>query len=273
MAQENELRKLQLAELKIMDLFTEICQQNGLQYFLMGGTFLGAVRHKGFIPWDDDIDVGMPREDYDRFCDVVDEALPEGYVFRNFLKGNESTIYYSRIEDTSFLINDNSARIKRTRYAWIDVFPLDGMPNNALIRNIHKFVLLYRKLALQYSNFSTVVNQDLPGRKGLEKFLIQVGNTIQPERFFDTQKCLDRMDKTLKRYKYSDSTYVVNFLGAYKFREMFPREIYENIADYEFEGKLYTAPKDYDTVLTQMYGDYMTPPADMDKYKHHIDVN
>ena len=148
MTQQSDLRKLQLNELQIMDCFTEICRKNGLQYFLLGGTFLGAVRHKGFIPWDDDIDVGMPREDYERFYELVDEALPENYVYRNFKKGNETTIYFSRIEDTSFIIEDNSANIKRTRYAWIDIFPLDGMPDNKLIRNIHKFVLLYRRLAL-----------------------------------------------------------------------------------------------------------------------------
>ncbi len=272
MAQENELRKLQLTELKIMDLFTEICQKNHLQYFLMGGTFLGAVRHKGFIPWDDDIDVGLPRDDYDRFCELAEDSLPDHYVFRNFAKGNETTIYFSRIEDTSFVIRDDSANIKRTRYAWIDIFPLDGMPNNGIIRNIHKFILLYRRLALQYSNFSTVVNQDLPGRKGLEKLLIKVGNIIRPERFFDTQNCLSKLDKALKKYRYSDSDYVVNFMGAYKFKEMFPRTIYEDLKEYPFEDKYYTAPKDYDTVLTQMYGDYMTPPADMDKHKHHIDV-
>ncbi len=272
MTQGTELRKLQLCELKIMERFAEICDKNGLRYFLMGGTFLGAVRHKGFIPWDDDIDVGMPREDYDRFCDLVDDALPESYVFRNFTKGNEMTIYYSRIEDSSFVIRDFSANINRIRYAWIDIFPLDGMPNNGVLRNIHKFVLLSCKLALQYSNFSTVVNQDLPGRRGLEKVLIGVGNLIKPERFFNTQDCLWKLDKALRKYRYADSNQVVNFLGAYKFREMFPKEIYEKTADYEFEGKRYCAPADYDKVLSQMYGDYMTPPPDADKYKHHIEV-
>lgn len=272
MESDKELRDLQLRELKIMKTFANICKTNGLRFYLMGGTFLGAVRHKGFIPWDDDIDLGMPREDYDRMAKIIDGLLPDGYVFRNFEKGNETTIYFSRIEDLNYEIKDNSALVKRQRYAWIDIFPLDGMPENAALRFIHKFVLLYRRLALQYSNYSTVVNQDLPGRPFHEKLLIDLGRIIPFEKVFDTKKCLYKLDKSLRRYPYVGSEYVVNFMGAYKFKEMFPKNIYDEISFYPFEDGAYAAPKDYDLVLSQMYGDYMKVPKKKDRYKHHIEV-
>ncbi len=268
----NGLRQLQTVELEIMKRFAQICDEHHLRFFLLGGTFLGAVRHKGFIPWDDDIDVGMPRDDYERFIELTDKELKNPYVFKSFTKGNEDTIYFSRIEDLSHPVIDDSAQIRRQRYAWIDVFPLDGMPDNPVLRFIHKTVLLYRRVALQYSNYSIVVNQDLPNRPFHEKVLIDIGKLIRPERFFDTQACLKKLDKTLKKYRYEDCEYVVNFMGAYKFKEMFPRRIYKETALYDFEDAAYPAPKDYDFVLSQMYGDYMTPPKDADKYKHHIIV-
>lgn len=269
---DDRLRQLQLTELKIMDCFVDICKKNNLEYFLLGGSFLGAIRHKGFIPWDDDMDVGMPRKDYDRLFEIIDDLLPDNYVFRNFKKGNESTIYFSRIEDLSFEIIDNSANVKRKRYAWIDIFPIDGMPNNIIVRNIHKFNLLYRRMLLQYSNFSVVVNQNLPNRPLFERMLIKFGNIFNVEKLLDTDKCLNKLDKQLRKYRYEDSDYVVNFSGAYKFKEMFKKDIYMNKCLYQFEDRQYYAPKEYDFVLKQMYGDYMQVPKDVDKYKHNIKV-
>ena len=179
-------------------------------------------------------------------------------------------IYFSRIENIDKEIIDNSALEKRRRYTWIDIFPLDGMPNNVFIRQIHKTQLLYRRLLLQYSNFSKVVNQNLPNRPLHERILIQIGNIVKPDKYLNTDKCLYKLDELLKKYDYDNSKYVVNFMGAYKFKEMFNKKIYDDKELYEFEGKKYYAPRDYDLVLSQMYGDYMTPPKDKDKHKHHI---
>ena len=266
------LRKLQLTELEILKKVIKICDEEGLQYYLMGGTFLGAIRHKGFIPWDDDIDISMPREDYEKFFKIADKKLPKGLIYKNFLKGNEETIYFSRVEDTTIQIIDESAIKHRTRNAWVDIFPLDGMPNNAIIRQLHKMRLLYRRLLLQYSQFSTIVNQDLPNRPIHEKILIGIGKVFNFEKILDTIKCLLKLDKAIKKYKYSKSKYVANFMGAYKFKEMFKKEIYDDYTKYDFEDIKVYAPRDYDTVLTQMYGDYMTPPKKSDQNKHHSKV-
>ena len=266
------LRKLQLTELEILKKVIKICEEEKLQYYLMGGTFLGAIRHKGFIPWDDDIDISMPREDYEKFYKIADRKLPKGLIYKNFLKGNEKTIYFSRVEDTNVKIKDESAIKHRTRNSWIDIFPLDGMPNNVIIRQFHKLRLLYRRLLLQYSQFSTIVNQDLPNRPLHEKILIKVGKFFNFEKLLDTKKCLIKLDKAIRKYDYSKSKYVANFMGAYKFKEMFKKEIYDNYTQYQFEDIKAYAPKDYDTVLTQMYGDYMTPPKEADQNKHHSKV-
>jgi len=274
MEEENitPLRKLQLTELEILKDVIRVCKEENLRYFLMGGTFLGAVRHKGFIPWDDDIDISMPREDYDRFFEIAQEKLNDKYIYKNFKKGNEKTIYFSRVEDKSVQIEDNSAITKRTRNAWIDVFPLDGMPNNPIIRKFRQARLLYRRLLLQYSQFSIIVNQDLPNRPFLEKMLIKVGKIFNFEKHLDTEKCLYKLDKVIRKSKYENSKYVANFMGAYKFKEMFKKEIYDNTAVYDFETEKVIAPKDYDFVLKQLYGDYMKIPPEHQQNKHHSKV-
>ena len=266
------LRKLQLTELEILKDVIRICEEENLRYFLMGGTFLGAVRHKGFIPWDDDIDIGMPREDYEKFFEIAQEKLKDSYLYKNFKKGNEKTIYFSRVEDQNMQIEDQSAIKKRTRNAWIDIFPLDGMPDNPIIRKVRQCRLLFARLLLQYSQFSIIVNQDLPNRPFVEKVLIKIGNIFNFEKHLKTEKCLYKLDMLLKKNSYDNSKYVVNFMGAYKFREMFKKETYDHTDVYNFETERVVAPKDYDFVLTQMYGDYMKIPPEHEQNKHHSKV-
>lgn len=267
---ENGNEQLHLAELEMMRFFVEVCKRYKLTYYMLGGTFLGAVRHKGFIPWDDDMDIGMPREDYDRFTKII-QSIDMAYIYTNY-EISESNIYFGRLENKSIQLLDNSSRISKVKNAWIDVFPLDGMPNNSVMRNIHKFRLLFSRLLLQYSQFDEHVNIHLPNRPLHEKVLIFIGSIIKPERFISIKTALKILDKNLRKYKYSDSEYVVNFMGAYKFKEMFRKEIYKDLVEYDFEFiKLY-GPRNYDLVLSSLYGDYMTPPKEDEKNKHFTKI-
>ena len=268
----SSLRKLQLIELDILKEVVKICKKNNLKYFLNGGTFLGAVRHKGFIPWDDDIDITMPRPDYEKFMEIAPKQLKNNLVFKNFKLGNEKTIYFSRVENSKIQIRDTSAIVHRVRNAWIDIFPLDGMPNNVIIRQIHKFVLLYRKLLLQYSLFSIIVNQDLPNRPFHEKVLIKIGQIFNFEKILDSNKCLYKLDKAMRRYDYNKSKYIVNFMSAYRFREMFEKTVFDDCIEYQFETEKLNAPRDYDKMLTKMYGEYMKLPPEEHRNKHHSEV-
>lgn len=264
-----ELRDLQLKELDILKECLKIFQKYNLRYFMLGGTFLGAVRHKGFIPWDDDIDIGMPRDDYEQFCEIAKRELIKPFFCSSFRVEKSHNGYCCRVVNTNVLVHRDDAIIHKTENLWIDIFPLDGMPDSNILCFFHKMNLLFKRLLLQYSKFENGINMKKK-RKIVEAVLIKIGYMVSRVFRFDVKKRLFAIDKLLRRYKYDTSNYVVNFMGAYKFKEMFPRYLYENITEYQFEDLMLPAPKDYDAILSQMYGDYMNPPPQNQRFSHSI---
>ena len=268
----SNLRKLQLMELDILKQVTELCNRYDLQYFLLGGTFLGAVRHRGFIPWDDDIDIGMPRADFEKFCKIAEKELVKPLGFVSYKNNKEHIYFHPRVYNFNSRVVDRSGVEVKETYAWIDVFPLDGMPENKFVRKLHGFRLLFWRMLFMYSQFDKIVNVNLKNRVWYEKILIAVGKVIKFDKILDTHKIMAKIDKTMQIYDYETSAYVGNFMGAYKMKEVFPKKYYAETAEYEFEELKCPAPKNYDAVLSQMYGDYMTPPQKDVQNKHSTEV-
>ncbi len=264
-----DLRTLQLEELKILKEVLKIIEKHNLRYYMLGGTLLGAVRHKGFIPWDDDVDIAMPRPDYEKFCDVAKEELQEPYGLISFRTEVNHNDYCNRVVNKNILLVRDDALKEKTENLWVDLIPFDGMPNNRFIRLLHKFNLLFHRLLLQYSKIDTGVNLKKK-RKLYEKILIKTGFCISKVFKFNTKKRLDSVDKILRKYKYDSSDYIINFMAADGFKEMFPKSLYDDVTYYDFEDVKLCAPKNYDLVLSQIYGDYMTPPPENQKFSHSI---
>ncbi len=262
------LRDLQLCELEIVRNVLEICEKHDLQIYMIGGTFLGAVRHQGFIPWDDDVDLGFSRKDYETFLRVAPEELRSSYYLRHYETDSTMPYYPAQVVDPSFEILDVSAKIPKMRSAWIDLFPLDGMPDGRAAYFFHKYRLLYLRMMLKFSQFDQVVAVNLKNRPLHEKILVAVGKHLHLEGRLDTLKRMRLIDRCLKRYPFENCSRVVNFMGAYKFREVFARSVYEDKVDYPFEDITLPGPRDYDLVNRQLYGDYMTPPPVEEQNKH-----
>ncbi len=267
-----ELRKLQLMELDILKQVIEVCRQHGLRYYLLGGTFLGAVRHQGFIPWDDDIDIGMPRADYERFCEIAPKELRAPLGLECFKKNAEHIYYHSKVYNYNSRVIDRSGVNEKETFAWIDICPLDGMPRNAVLRKLYGFYLLFLRFLFVYSQFDKIVAVSRKERVWYEKMLVEIGRVVKFDKILNTRKIMEKIDRTLQHLDYETSSYVGNFMGAYRMKEVFPKQLYEETAEYPFEDISCPAPKNYDAVLTQMYGDYMTPPKEEVRNKHNTEA-
>ena len=271
MVDTNKLRQLQLTELDLLRETTRICDELGLTYYLTGGTLLGAIRHHGFIPWDDDIDIAMPREDYERLLTEGAGLFPEHMRLRSFKTDEHFKRYYAHVEDRRVRVTLHSAQNTRRQYAWIDIYPLDGLPGGWLRSRLKFFSMLPRRLLYHYSCFSDYVNLRRPDRPFYQRVLIAFGKVTGIGKQLDTRRQLEKIDDMLTKMRNKTSKWYVNFMGLYLFREIYPKTIYGDGAFYEFEGGLYRGPADAHTFLSRMYGDYMTPPADDHKMIHIID--
>lgn len=267
-----DLRELQLVELGLLKEFLRICDKYHLRYYALGGTLLGAIRHKGFIPWDDDVDVGMPRPDFIRFEEIVEKELPERFQYQKFGSTPGYTHYVPRLTDRSVTVIDSSAAVEKERGAWIDIFPLDGMPGGKYRRRFHCFRLLTARMRLNYSLFSTNVDLKKVRRPFYEKILIRAGMIFPMEKIFKTEKELARLDRLMQRYSYEESPYLINFMGVHKLKEMFHKKYYGKGTFYEFEDVRVAGPDDYDHVLRQIYGEYWNPPDEEDINHHNTRI-
>ncbi|MCQ2101640.1 MAG: LicD family protein [Fibrobacter sp.] len=258
------------AQVAILEIFKDIkpfLDSNSIPYYLLGGSLLGAVRHKGFIPWDDDIDIGIVRDDYERFLATVAKNLPENLELRSYRDESDHHYYFSRIVDKRYYMRREGSIVARNENLWVDIFPLDGMPNNPIVRRIHMLRLLWVRMWYHIACFDKV-NLNRPNRPLSERIVIAIVKKLHCRGGKNYKKWLVKLDALLRKYKVDDTDWVVNFMGQYKFREMFPKSYYGNGKLYDFEDMKLMGPEDYDGVLSQMYGEYMKEPKDCQKNVH-----
>ena len=256
------LRKLQLAELAIYEEIVRICNKYHLTYYISGGTYLGAVRHKGFIPWDDDMDIAMPRRDFEKFLKLVNKELKNDYYLIHYTVC-DTYLQHAQICDRRKKILMKNASVEKKVDVWVDVFPLDGLPNRPIMKKIHKARLLFFRLMYVFSVFDIYVSLNKPNRPVHERILIAIGKTGIPQKILKKEKCIRKFDKVVSKYDFYTSDEVLNFSGRYKFKSVFNREkVYGKGRLYDFEGIKLNGPYDYDFYLTQIYGDYMKLPSE-----------
>lgn len=265
------LRKLQGVELGILKEVLAILARHGIPYFALGGTLLGAVRHHGFIPWDDDADIGIPRPGYERFLSVAQGELPSHMRLVYFrTQGRDAhPIYACQVRDLRTRLVQHIANKPYETNVWVDVFPLDGMPGNALLRRAHSLRLLYRRARIQFSLFDENVHQGRAGRPWYERALIRLYQLTGIGSRSDPYEMMERMDRALTSCPYDRADHLVNFMGAWKLKELFPKGVYGRGRAYPFEDIMLWGPEDADFVLTQLYGDWRTPVRDARAQRRH----
>lgn len=260
------LQKKLLGLLKEVD---SICNKNNIVYCLLGGSVLGAIRHNGFIPWDDDIDIGIPRKDYDRFLKIAPSLLPEWCEVVTYKNKIDSHIYHwCKVEDKSTtLVVEWQKHLKKEGGVFIDVFPLDGAPRIKWVRKLHHKIAYFwgRQLGFfMYSDFARLQGKIFNNRYVWCKWLFSLFYTS----FF--RKVIHFITElTLKLYNSVRNPYCANYLGEYGIKECFNKNIILPTIKYKFEDGNYPIPNNYDFYLTQLYGDYMQlPPVEKRQSLH-----
>lgn len=257
---KKHLRKLQNAQIEILDEFVGFCNRNNLEYFLIGGTLLGSIRHDGFIPWDDDLDVAMPRKDYEIFKEtfkdhgkfILDSYETNSMYWLPFLKiRNKNTVYLEKIQK-----NYNGPT-----GIWMDIFPLDYSNTNSGIWHKIRFKTPYivcgaicKKSRIEHDKSSIC-------REIVKKAL-----SIMPKRM------LVRIQETIMQScKDTASKYYINLGSKYgSNKQTHLRDRYYPIAKHLFCGKKYNVPNDFDYVLKKIYGEkYMELPPKEKRVTHN----
>ena len=268
-----DLKKIELDILIDVDKF---CNKYGIKYYLCGGTLLGAVRHKGFIPWDDDMDIAMPRKEYERFLKLYNVA-DSRYSVSGIENNSKWHMTFARVEDRNTILYEKTLKKKyRKCCVFVDLFPIDGVPDNiqeeksfafrqkifASIANASSFCFFPSR---HYSD-SKDTNVKLKNllRTLLKYIAIAVFSTV------NTQSVIKRVNSNSKKYIFGKTRDVglTVFVWNWKF-EKASFNAFKERQKFEFEGNFFWGPKGYDEYLTKTYGDYMTPPPVENQVSHH----
>lgn len=265
------MNELQTIEKNLLKEFIDFCDKYHLTYFLIGGTLLGAIRHSGFIPWDDDIDVAMPRPDYDRFCELAEKEFKGDTFFQSYRSDKNYPYIFSKLRNSNTtFIEKIYKHVNMNQGVYIDIFPIDGISKKSKInyRAIHNKIIcksllffiawpknLWRKPRLKYFIFDVLIDILV-----LPFFLFHIGNW--------SKKLYER---NMKKIKYEEATVVANIqCGDYRNRgNVYPKELLEEFIDWPFEDLVCKVPKRYDEFLALAYGDYMTLPPLEKQVGHH----
>lgn len=261
------LREAQLLMTQILKDIAEICDRHNIKYFLDAGTLIGAVRHKGFIPWDDDVDVGMLREDYIEFIKVAKKELPSHLFLQTHENEKAYDIYQVpckiRLNNTLFLEEKIKENDNMHNGLFVDILPYDSLPKSRFTykiqRKISKFILRSFIRLREKPDKLTVTNKIT---HFIYKIVTMIFTTERRDKFFDFLISLN--DKNSPYMGYGVDTVWDQYI--YKKEDFYDR------IKVQFEDTEFYAPKNYDAVLTRLYGDYMTLPKKEDRVWHAKEI-
>ncbi len=261
-------------ELEILNEVVRVCEANRLRYFLIGGTLLGAVRHKGFIPWDDDVDIAMPRRDYEHFLSLCGEQLcPKYYVHCS----STDPLYwlpFAKIRKHNTVFDQaDTAHLDAPKGIYVDVFPLDNAASQAnLFQRTQAravmtlgLVILYRRRLLFLRDLRKETTSVRTSLKALLKVLVVFASYVL------SMHILSRLQQAAMSWNRNESASCYVSLGSHYrcFRQAIPKSAYLPATEVEFEGRMFSAPRDWDRILRRIYGDYMELPPEGQRTTHN----
>lgn len=245
-----EVKKIQLSILQYID---SVCEENGIPYYLCGGTLIGAIRHKGYIPWDDDIDIMLLRPDYMKLLSL----LESNDTYKCLSMYNQSDYFYpfaKVIDSHTELVEKNSSYRIQNYGVYVDIFPIDSLPDDNEKRHVH-----YQKILKIRKTYYLSLSRKIPSIGNLlkypPKFCLWVYSRIKGWKYW-----LEKIEELAKLYSNEDSEYVGCVVAGYGEKETYHRSLYARQIKVPFEEYVFAIPQGYDEYLTCLYGDYMKLP-------------
>ena len=259
----NDLRKVQMSQLDIVLEIDRICRNNNIKYVLIGGSLLGAIRHKGFIPWDDDLDIGMLRNDYNKFLNLCyKDELNSNYSIQNWENEKNYGLGFSKIRiNKTHYVEKTSQKLKINDGIFVDIFPYDNyFDDKKKQKKMLNSIAFWDRIYIYKKGF-------IPLNNTLFKRLL--AKAVRFVSFFMSDKFIRNKLNEITDSGEINSKYLINCYGCYKYTDVLLRESFDEIIYYEFEGYKLPIPKCYDENLKTIYGDYMTPPPMDKRYNRH----
>ena len=256
--QEVTTPELKQCILGVMDELDSFCREHNIRYFMLGGTMLGAVRHKGYIPWDDDIDVGMFREDYEKFIKLYQSN--KGYKLFCIEKDPTYYLPFAKLVDPQISLHEDVYRAPEIG-AYVDIFQLDYVEKDS--PRVTAFYSNNIKNALQVLRYLTLRKD----RSLWKNIMILLSRLLYPRTLHKI--AVDRDARAVAISSKEPTDWVANPHGAWGIKEVVSADCFQEAKEYPFEGRSYFGPANYDIYLSTLYGDYMTPPPPEKQVTHH----
>lgn len=251
---DKKMKAVWIAELELLKKFIFVCEKYNLTYYMAGGSLLGAIRHNGFIPWDDDIDIDMPRDDYNKLIEIAKYEFDDKFFFQSTYTDRSYVRPHAQIRnsDTTAIVEHEKGLVFN-QGIFIDIFPLDAAPKNKLKRLIHSYTL---KLLSIIFKAGVMINP----AKNPSKLKCLAHYIVQPIfRLFSYKKLFHSFENICSKYNYDKNLPIGEISFDYRSKCIWPRECFDGIVMKDFMGLKVACPKGYDTILKITFGDYMVP--------------
>jgi len=237
--------------IKLAAAFDELCKRHHIPYYMLGGTMLGAMRHKGFIPWDDDMDFGVERKYFPKLLKALSEELPEHLKIRTLDNSDHIFSNFFKIEDSRTEIIDYWHDNPMGGGISIDIFPLDKGGKNYCQTMFFAMYISFLLILKDYLYF------DPKFRRGFKKI---VAITVRKTNLISIKKRLKYIDNLIVKHANEKSDFLINYYGRWKKKEVMRKQIFGHPLSYSFENITLTGVENADAYLSALYGNYMQPP-------------
>ena len=259
------LEESKKTQVEILSYIDKKCKEHNIHYSLAYGTLLGAIRHKGFIPWDDDIDIMLLRKDYDTLLSLLSSDANYNLIYE---KTNNNWYTYAKLCDKrTYLREDGYPEIERLG-VFVDIFPMDFIPDNKLERFFYaKALYLFDRLI--YTSVSKNFFRSTSFIKTIIKTILFTPLALV-SKSIGTKKLVNTTLRLMQKYNDKNMSYVGFLPNKYGYKEVFPVDWFENLDTLEFEGHSLSVISDYQSYLSLLYGNYMQPPPEDKRVSNHV---